>query len=129
MIFWITVDGDRVAVQAVNRKPRPYWRLAPYTIVYPTPKQREVRANLMIAAHRAAGGTDEDINAEIKDQFRSWEHAEKKPNNTYLALKELYGDEADKVLNYIGAQKRVEKKLQVPEYRNKVERAVELIIA
>ena len=55
MLFWINVDGDRIAIQAVNRKGSPYFRLAPYTLVYPTPRQREVRHTLMKGAHKAIG--------------------------------------------------------------------------
>ena len=85
MLFWIEIDGDRVAVQAVNRKPKPYWRLAPYTIVYPTPKQRMVRDTVTIAAHMAVDGTQEDINLNVRDAFRGWEYTPQHPNKTSIA--------------------------------------------
>ena len=125
MLFWIEIDGDRVAVQAVNRKPKPYWRLAPYTIVYPTPRQRAVRNTVSIAAHRAVDGTQEDINLNVKDAFKGWEYTTQYPNKTYMTLESIYGDQADDVLNYIQTQHRVEGKLsQNPHYHEKIETAV-----
>ena len=124
MLFWIEIDGDRVAVQAVNRKPKPYWRLAPYTIVYPTPRQRAVRNTVSIAAHRAVDGTQEDINLNVKDAFKGWEYTPQYPNKTYMTLKSIYGDQADDVLNYIQTQKRVEQKLNRSQYRQRLEMEV-----
>ena len=126
MLFWIEIDGERVAVQAVNRKPKPYWRLAPYTIVYPTPKQRMVRNTLSIGAHKAVDGTMEDINLEVQASFRNWNYAQRPANRTYEALKELYGDQVDDVMRYIQTRKRAEKKLRIPVYREKIQQAVEL---
>lgn len=125
MLFWLEIDGERVAVQVVNRKPKPYWRLAPYTIVYPTPKQRQVRDTLAIGAHKAAYGTMEDVNVEVKSSFNGWRYAERPENRTYAALKELYGDEVDDVMRYIQAQKKTEKRLQSPIYRERLERELE----
>lgn len=125
MLFWIEIDGERVAVQAVNRKPKPYWRLAPYTIVYPTPRQRQVRDTLTVGAHKAAYGTQEDVNLEVRDAFRGWDYSVQYPNKTYLALKSIYGDEADDVLEYIRSQKRAAEKLSHPSYRARIEHAVE----
>ena len=124
MLFWIEIDGDRVAVQAVNRKPKPYWRLAPYTIVYPTPRQRAVRNTVSIAAHMAVDGTQEDINLNVKDAFKGWEYTPQYPNKTYMTLKSIYGDQADDVLNYIQTQKRVEQKLNRSQYRQRLEMEV-----
>lgn len=128
MLFWIEVEGERVAVQVVKRKPNPYWRLAPYTIVYPTPKQRKVRDTVSIAAHRAVDGTQEDINLEVKDAFRDWDYTTKPLNKTYAGLKMLYGDQVDQVMDYINAQKRVEIKMQYPEYRKQIDMEVERLV-
>ena len=126
MLFWITVDGYRVAVQAVNRNGKPYYRLAPYTIIYPTPRQREVRNRLSVAAHRAQGGTYVDIDDEVRAGFTDWEYTDsRKPNTTYLALKSIYGDEVDSVLTYISGQKYVAEKLKLPEYQQRIRKQIQ----
>lgn len=124
MLFWLEIDGERVAVQAVNRKPNPYWRLAPYTIVYPTPRQRNVRDTLSTGAHKTVGGTQEDVNLEVRASFQNWKYAERPENRTYEALKSLYGDEVDDVMRYIQTQKKVEQKLLSPAYRERINVAV-----
>lgn len=124
MLFWIDIDGDQVAVQAVNRKPNPYWRLAPYTMVYPTPRQSMVRNTFSGGAHKAAYGTQEDVNIEVKESFKNWNYAPKPENLTYSVLKQLYGEQADEVLDYIGKQKRVAKKLHLQSVKAKVEKAM-----
>ena len=128
MLFWINVDGDRIAIQAVNRKGSPYFRLAPYTLVYPTPRQREVRHTLMQGAHKASGGTYRDVNEEVKASFDDWQYTPKPVNKTEMALREIYGDQVNEVLNYIQAQKRVETKLSTPEYKQKFNAAIEKLI-
>lgn len=125
MLFWITVDGRNVAIQAVNRKPRPYWRLAPYTIVYPTPKQREVRHTLAKGAHSAANKSLDDVDQSVQKEFANWEYTERPANRVEQGLKELYGNEADKVLTYISNQNYVSEKLKSPAYKHKVQQVVE----
>lgn len=125
MLFWIELDGVRVAVQAVNRKPKPFWRLAPYTIVYPTPKQKEVRNTVAKGAHKAISGTTEDVNLEVRASFTGWEYARKPANTTYEALKAIYGSQADDVLLYIQAQKKVEGKIRNPLFHERMAQAIE----
>ena len=128
MLFWIEIDGVRVAVQAVNRKPKPYWRLAPYTLVYPTPKQRMVRFTVASGAHKAAGGTSEDVTTEVAMSFRGWEYVQRTSNSTEAALRELYGDQVDEVMAYIRNSGRVREKLNSPLYREHFDRIVEKML-
>ena len=130
MLFWIEVSGMRVAVQAVNRKPNPYWRLAPYTLVYPTPKQREVRYTTALAAHSRAGEPLTEINRTVKEAFTDWQKTERPPNRVAEGLKALYGDQADQVLSYIAKRNIVSEKLKNPEEHARItEQVVKLLEA
>ena len=120
-MFWVDIDGYRVAVQAVLRGKTAYWRLAPYTIVYPTPRQRAVRETLSMASHEEAGQDIGTIDRSVRDAFRGWEYSVQAPNKTYLALKQIYGSEADAVLEYIQKQKKVGEILRAPEKRREID--------
>ncbi len=127
MLFWLDIDGYRVAVQAVKRGDKAYWRLAPYTIVYPTPRQRDVRINLGIAAHRSVDHPVEKLNENVQKQFANWKYTQKGENRTAQALREIYGDEADEVLEYIDHRKHVSEVLQNREYRERIDKQVQVL--
>ena len=82
----------------------------------------------MKGAHKAIGGTYQDVNEEVKASFETWQYTPKPVNRTEMALREMYGDQVDEVLNYIQAQKRVETKLSTPEYKQKFNAAIEKLI-
>lgn len=128
MLFWVEVDGYQVAVQVVNRRPNPYWRLAPYTIVYATPRQREVRRTLSTAAHKVVGGSEQDINREVQEAFRNWDYTKPRPNKIYEGLKLLYGDDADRVMEYITKQKAVQERMKTPAVREKLQKEIEHLV-
>ena len=66
--------------------------------------------------------------AEVKASFDNWQYTPKPVNKTEMALREIYGDQVNEVLNYIQAQKRVETKLSTPEYKQKFNAAIEKLI-
>lgn len=111
MLFWITVGSERIAIQAVNRKPNPYWRLAPFTLVYPTPRQRAVRYTLAEASHASVDQSVATLNTAVQDAFVDWEKTPRAENKIQSVLRNLYGDEADKVLDYISTRRRLSQKL------------------
>ena len=74
MLFWLDIDGYRVAVQAVKRGNTAYWRLAPYTIVYPTPRQREVRNTLMVGAHSGVAMSAYAVNKKVQHRMMQYIH-------------------------------------------------------
>ncbi len=129
MLIWIKVNGSSVAIQAVKRGNTAYWRLAPYTIVYPTPKQREVRYNLGYAAHKSVDKPVEELNKKVKEQFIGWKYVEKKENRTAAALREIYGSEADRVLEYIDRQKRVSNIIKTEEVKKEIDNQIQLVLA
>ncbi len=128
MMFWLDIGGYQIAVQAVNRSGKAYWRLAPYTIVYPTPKQREVRLNLSIAAHESANQPVEKLNENVQKQFINWEYAQRGENSTAQALREIYGDEADEVLEYIDHRKHARQALENREYKKQIEEKIQSLL-
>jgi hypothetical protein len=107
--------GYQVAVQAVNRKGHPYYRLAPYTILYPTPRQRMVRNTLATASHNSVDMKYYEINQNVKDAFSNWERTEKGQSRLYQTLTALYGETAKDVLEYVSKQKIVSNLIRAPE--------------
>ena len=128
MLFWVNIDGYRVAVQAVKRGEKAYWRLAPYTLIYPTPKQRSVRNTLSIASHGSAEKSWTELNDNVAAAFDGWERTEPEPNKTHLALREIYGDEADKVLEYITKQKQVSQILSTSKNKEYINKEIEKVV-
>ena len=129
MLFWLDIDGYRVAVQAVKRGNTAYWRLAPYTIIYPTPRQREVRNTLMVGAHSGVAMSAYAVNKKVQQAFAGWDYAEKPKNKTEAAMQEIYGNEANIVLEYIDKIKHAGEIINSnSELKNKIQKRAEILL-
>jgi hypothetical protein len=109
MLFRVNVNGKTIAVQIVKRGKTVYWRLAPYTLVYPTKRQRDVRNTVMAAAHNNYDKPVDVLLEGVKHAFDDWEYTEKKPNRVETFLKTVYGADAEKVEDYIRFRNNVKK--------------------
>ena len=103
MLFEIEINGETIPIQAVKRNGKVYYRLAPYTIDYPTKKQQEVRDRVAMGGFISFDSNLSTVNDNVKNQFTDWIYAHKTPRSRalYEYLKIAYGNDADAVIEHM----------------------------
>ena len=105
MKIMAVINGERVCIQVVKRGETVYIRRCAYTMFDPTPRQREVRANVALTSIALYDEkeafkehlTREDINNAVKMAFNRWVKSRKPAPELEKLLEDEYGSQVSAV--------------------------------
>ena len=105
MKIMAVINGERVCIQVVKRGETVYIRRCAYTMFDPTPRQREVRANVALTSIALYDEkeafrehlTRDDINNAVKTAFNRWVKARREKPCIEKLLEDEYGSQVSAV--------------------------------